>query len=75
MSESDLQTDLLLHFSTLDARGFKLFFRLSWEPFEAQFSPIEARFSNHAVTVVRLANVDFQVRVLEHQNQQGECCY
>ena len=64
-----MQIGLSLPSSTLDVQGFKLFFKLTWEPFEAQFSSIEARFSDHAITIVRLASVDFQVRVLEHQNQ------
>ena len=69
----------------LDVQGFKLFFRLTWEPFEAQFGPIEARFSIHTITVVRLANVDHQNRaleyqsqvleLLEHQKRQGEYFY
>ena len=47
-------------------------FRLTWEPFESQFRSIEARFSNHTIAVVRLANVDYQNRALEHQNQALE---
>ena len=43
-----------------------------WEPFEARFGSIEARFSNHTIAVVRLANVDSQFRALEHQKQATE---
>ena len=50
-------------------QGFKLFFRLRWEPFEAQFSSIEASFLNRTIVVVRLANVDYQNRALEDQNR------
>ena len=30
---------------------------------------IEASFANHTIAIIRLANVDFQNRVLAHQNQ------
>ena len=69
---------LLLTRSTLDFQGFKLFFRLTWVPFEAQFGSIEARFSNHAIAVIRLANADYQNRVLElleYQKRRGEYSY
>ena len=55
----------------LDVQGFKLFFRVTWEPFVAQFSSIEARFSNHTTTVARLASADFQHRALEYQSTKG----
>ena len=58
--------------STLGLQGFKLFFRLTWEPFEAQFGSIEAKFANHTIAVVRLANVEHQNRALEYQNQALE---
>ena len=58
----------------LDAQEFKVFFRLTWEPFEAQFGSIEARFSNHTIAVVRLASVYYQDRVLEYQIREGEYC-
>ena len=61
-----------LTYSTLDIQGFKLFFRLTWEPFEAQFGSIESRFSTHTIAVVRLANVDYQNRALEYQSQAVE---
>ena len=53
----------------LDFQGFKLFLRLTWEPFEAQFGAIEASFSNHTIAVVRLANIDYQNRALEYQSR------
>ena len=61
--------------STLDVQGFKHFFKLTWEPFEAQFGPIEARFSDHSIVVVRLASIDYQTRVLgllEDSKRRGE---
>ena len=58
--------------STLDSQGFKLFFKLTWEPFEAQFGSIETCFSNHTIAAVRLANADFQKRTLEYHNQAWE---
>ena len=57
-----------LTYSTLDLQGFKLYFKLIWEPFESQFGSIEARFANHTIAVVRLANVDYQNRALEYQS-------
>ena len=62
------------HHSIIGLQGFKLFFRIAWEPFEAQFGSIEARFLNHTIAVVRLATIDFQNRTLEHQKRQGEYC-
>ena len=59
-----------LTYFTLDS--FKFFFKLIWEPFEAQFGDIEACFSNHTIAAVRLANVDYQKRALEYQNQVVE---
>ena len=56
----------------LDFGEFKLFLRLTWEPFAAQFCSIEARFSSHTIAIVRLANIDYQNRVLEHQYQALE---
>ena len=56
----------------LGLEAFNLFFRLTWEPFEAQFGSIEASFSNHTIAVVRLANVDHQNQALEYQNQAME---
>ena len=44
----------------LDAQGFKRFLRVVWEPFEAKFQPIEAKFIHHANIVVRLASVEHQ---------------
>ena len=49
-----------------------LFFKLIWEPFEAQFSSIEAHFSDHTISVMRLAIVDYQTRALDFQRRQGE---
>ena len=60
---------LFRSYVTLDFQGFKLFFKHTWEPFEAQFGSIEAHFSNHTIAVVRLANVDYQNRALEYQTQ------
>ena len=56
----------------LDVKGFKLFFNQIWEPFEAQFDSIETSFSNHALTIVHLANIDYQNRTLEYQKKEGE---
>lgn len=53
-------------------QGYKLFFRQAWEPFEAQFGPIEARFSDHTIAVVRSANIHYQTLALEFQNQSLE---
>lgn len=41
-------------------RGFKHFFRITWEPFEARFRSIEAGFIHHVDIVIRLANVEQQ---------------
>ena len=55
----------------LDLRGFKLFLRLIWEPFEEQFKPIEARFLNNADIVFRLVmtySANMGRANMEHQN-------
>ena len=44
-----------------DAQGFRLFFRVAWEPFEEQFQSIEATFVDHINIIVRLANVEHQI--------------
>ena len=41
----------------LDLKSFKLFFRLNWEPFESKFKPIQDKFLDHTVVVVRSAGV------------------
>ena len=64
----------LSHYFTLGVQGFKLFFRFTWQPFEEAFDTIEARFLNHTLAVVRLANVDYQSRTLEYQRREGNDC-
>ena len=75
--EDDLYISFLsfLTYSTLDVQGFKLFSKLAWEPFETQFNSIEENFSNHALTIIRLANIDYQIRTLEYQRREGEYNY
>lgn len=58
-------------------RGFKLFLRLTWEPFEVQFQSIEARFIHHADIIVRLADVEhksnyYKKEIQNNQKQEGE---
>ena len=68
-------TIFLLNYFTLDLQGFKLFFRLTWEPFEAQFGSIESRFLNNTSIIVRLANAELQSYVynsLEYQKKESE---
>ena len=50
----------LTFLSYIDAKSFKLFFRVTWEPFEAKFQSIEARFLHHTTIVVRLAGAEHQ---------------
>ena len=64
---ADLLTSLT--HPTLGLQGFKLFFKLTWEPFETQFSFIEASFLHHATAVRCLANINYQHRAQEDQNQ------
>ena len=44
-----------------DAQGFRLFFKVAWEPFEEQFQSIETSFIDHTNIIVRLANVEHQI--------------
>lgn len=37
--------------------SFRVFFRLSWEPFEARFGAINLRFREHIDIVIRTANI------------------
>ena len=58
-------------------RGFKLFLRLTWEPFEVQFQSIEARFIHHADIIVRIADVEhksnyYKKEIQNNQRQEGE---
>ena len=64
--------------TSLDAQSFKRFFRVAWEPFEAQFRSIETRFIHHTNIVVRLAGAEHQIHFYnketqERQRQDGEC--
>ena len=59
----------------LDSDGFKLFLRLTWDPFEEQFTSIETRFMTNVNVVARLANVEFQDQIyksLDHQRREGK---
>ena len=40
-----------------DLKSFKLFFRLNWEPFESKLKPIQDKFLDHTLVVVRSAGV------------------
>ena len=55
-----------------DKQGFKLFFRVVWEPFEEQFQAVETSFKDHANTIARLANVEHQILYKEElqENQR-----
>ena len=39
-----------------DRTGFRRFLKITWEPFEMKFRPIEARFMHHVLVIVRTAN-------------------
>lgn len=57
----------------LDAHGFKRFLRVTWEPFEAHFQSIEARFIHHTDIVVRLAGAEQQIHFYkDKQRQEGK---
>ena len=55
----------LLTYVFLDLQGFKLFLRVTWEPFEEQFKSIESHFLNNAGVIVRLVIV--HSASMEHQ--------
>ena len=69
---------LVTYFSVfIDAQGFKQFLRVAWEPFEAQFQSIEARFIHHTTIVVRLAGAEhhnyfYSTEAQDRQKQEGE---
>ena len=46
---------------SIDMQSFKLFLRVTWEPFEAHFQSIETRFIHHTDIVVRLAGAEYQI--------------
>ena len=48
-----------------DRTGFRLFLKITWEPFEMKFKPIEARFMHHALVIVRTANVNIVKHTLQ----------
>lgn len=58
----------------LDPQQSQLFFRPTWEPFEAQFKSLEARFSNHTIAFVQMGDVEYHKRVLEYPQRGGEYC-
>lgn len=53
-SPSSLGVILLIH---SDWTSFRVFFRVSWEPFEARFDGINLQFREHIDIVIRTANV------------------
>lgn len=66
---------VIMAYFALDSDGFKLFLRLTWDPFEEQFTSIETRFMTNVNVVVRLANVEFQDQIyksLDHQRREGK---
>ena len=71
--------DLSLTLTFTDAQGFKLFLRVAWEPFEAQFQSIETRFIHHTNIVVRLAGAEvsghqihfYKKETQDKQRQEG----
>ena len=48
---------MITYLCFLDLQGFKLFLKLTWEPFEEQFKSIETRFLNNAEIIIRLVIV------------------
>ena len=67
----------LIFVYSIDAQGFKRFLRVTWEPFEAHFQTIEARFMHHTTVVVRLAGAEhqnyfYQKETQDKQRQEGE---
>ena len=68
------QGSLLTVLSCIGAQGFRWFLKITWEPFEAQFQPIETRFRHHTDIVVRSAGAEFHTKeALDKQRQAGEC--
>lgn len=47
-----------------------MFFRVSWEPFEARFGAIDLQFKEHVDIVIRTANVEQYERVWSKEISQ-----
>ena len=55
-----------------DRTGFRRFLKITWEPFEAEFKPIEARFMHHALVIVRTANVNIVTHTLQEYERKAK---
>lgn len=53
-----------------DWTSFRVFFRVSWEPFEARFGAINLQFREHVDIVIRTANVVQYERVWSKEISQ-----
>ena len=54
-----------------DRTGFRLFLKITWEPFEMKFRPIEARFMHHVLVIVRTANATQTLQEYEYRAQRN----
>lgn len=60
-----------LIFRFIDRRRLNLFLRVTWEPFEAKFKPLEERFMHHVLVVVRTANVEHLIRGYQSEEKSN----
>lgn len=51
-------------------KSFRLFLRLTWEPFGTRFQPIQDKFLAHTLIVVRSAGVEDLVKKYEKEQKE-----
>ena len=54
-----------------DRTGFRRFLKITWEPFEMNFRPIETRFMHHVLVIVRTANATQTLQEYEYRTQKN----
>ena len=54
-----------------DRTGFRRFLKITWEPFETKFKPIETQFMDHVLVIVRTANATQTLQEYEYRAQRN----